>query len=60
MRDCYFMCRDCGELFLFPRADRIYYQKKGYREPCYCRVCRSERKQRRALNQRRMKREGWV
>lgn len=53
MRDCYMLCNECGELFLFPKAERLYYQQKGFAEPKYCRVCRAAYRQRRAASARR-------
>ena len=33
-------CRACGELFVYPRAQQVYIEARGFQEPRRCRACR--------------------
>lgn len=55
-KDRFLLCYDCGEIFKFPVAERIYYKRRRYQEPCRCRLCRAARRQAISLAQRSIQR----
>ncbi len=55
-KDRFLLCYDCGETFRFPVAERIYYKRRRYQEPCRCRSCRAIRRQEASLEQRSIRR----
>ena len=46
MQDKMLVCRDCGNEFVFTKAEQAFFKEKGFeKEPVRCPACRKARKQ---------------
>lgn len=54
MRDKMLVCRDCGNEFVFTKAEQLFFREKGFeKEPVRCPACRKARRQEKAGQKRR-------
>ena len=48
------VCRDCGNEFVFTKAEQLFFREKGFeKEPVRCPACRKARRQEKAGKKRR-------
>lgn len=53
MQDEMLVCRDCGNEFVFTKAEQAFFKEKGFeKEPVRCPACRRARKQEKASRKR--------
>lgn len=54
MSDKMLVCRNCGNEFVFTKAEQLFFREKGFeKEPVRCPACRKARKQEKAGQKRR-------